>query len=263
MKILVVGGGGREHALCWKIRQSPLVTELHCAPGNGGIADLARIVPIAADDVASLVAFAVEKKVDLTVVGPEMPLVLGLVDELEKLGLRAFGPRRDGAELEGSKAFTKRLLDECGVATAKFGVFSDADAAKRFVRETGVPIVVKADGLAAGKGVTVCTEESQALRAIDECLGERVFGDAGASVVVEGFLEGEEASFLALTDGETVLPLASSQDHKRIFDGDEGPNTGGMGAYSPAPVVTRDVHERAIRCSSSTRGSAIPSARRC
>ena len=247
MKILVVGSGGREHALCWKIRQSPHLRELYCAPGNGGVADVARCVPIAAEDTAGLTKFALEKRIDLTVVGPELPLTLGLVDELEKRGLPAFGPRRDGARLEGSKAFTKELLERCRVPTAAFGVFSDAEAARTFVRATGTPIVVKADGLAAGKGVTVCASEAEAFAAIDQCLRERAFGDAGRSVVIEEFLEGEEASFLALADGDTVLPLASSQDHKRILDEDRGPNTGGMGAYSPAPVVTPAVHDRVMR----------------
>ncbi len=247
MNVLVVGGGGREHALCWKIRQSPLVRTLYCAPGNGGIAGLAECVAIAAEDVDGLCRFVEERGIDLTVVGPELPLTLGLVDALEARGRLAFGPRKDGAELEGSKAFTKRLLDECGVPTAAFGVFEDADAAKAFVRATGAPIVVKADGLAAGKGVTVCATEGEALAAIDQCLRDRAFGDAGASVVVEEFLVGEEASFIALTDGETILPFASSQDHKRIFDGDLGPNTGGMGAYSPAPVVTAEIHAQVMR----------------
>ena len=203
-------------------------------------------MPIAADDVAALTAFASERKIDLTVVGPELPLTLGLVDRLEASGLRAFGPRQDGARLEGSKAFSKRLLEDCGVSTAAFGVFTDAHAAHAFVRRTGAPIVVKADGLAAGKGVTVCQTEGEAFAAIDQSLRDRAFGEAGASVVIEEFLEGEEASFLALTDGETILPLASSQDHKRVFDGDRGPNTGGMGAYSPAPVVTPKLHERVM-----------------
>jgi phosphoribosylamine--glycine ligase len=247
MKVLVIGSGGREHALCWKIRQSPHVRELYCAPGNGGIADVARCVPIPAANTAALTQFALEKKIDLTVVGPELPLTLGLVDELEKRGLPAFGPRREGARLEASKAFAKELLEQCRVPTATFGVFSDTDAARAFVQATGAPIVVKADGLAAGKGVTVCESEEEAFAAIDQSLRERAFGDAGRSVVIEEFLEGEEASFLALTDGETVLPLASSQDHKRIFDGDRGPNTGGMGAYSPAPLVTPAVHDRVMR----------------
>jgi len=247
MKILVVGSGGREHALCWKIRQSSHVRELYCAPGNGGIAALAECVPIAAEDVEAICAFAEQRTIDLTVVGPELPLTLGLIDRLEARGLRAFGPRRDGAQLEGSKAFTKHLLEEAGVASARFGVYSDVESARAFVRRTGAPIVVKADGLAAGKGVTVCTTEAQAFAAIDESLRRRAFGEAGASIVIEEFLAGEEASFLALTDGDTVLALASSQDHKRIFDGDRGPNTGGMGAYSPAPVVTAAVHERVMR----------------
>jgi phosphoribosylamine--glycine ligase len=247
MRILVVGSGGREHALCWKIRQSPHVRELFCAPGNAGIAEIAECVSIAGDDVARLCAFASERKIDLTVVGPELPLTLGLVDRLEASGLRAFGPRQGGARIEGSKAFTKHLLDDCGVSTAAFGVFSEVDAARAFVRRTGAPIVVKADGLAAGKGVTVCQSEAEAFAAIDQSLRERAFGEAGASVVVEEFLEGEEASFLVLTDGEAVLPLASSQDHKRVLDGDRGPNTGGMGAYSPAPVVTAELHERVMQ----------------
>src|SRR5262245_57439392 len=249
MKILVVGGGGREHALCWKIRQSPHVRELFCAPGNGGIAEIARCVPLAADDVDAICRFAADHAVDLTVVGPELPLTLGLVDALERRGLRAFGPPAAGARLEGSKGFTKRLLEACGVPTARFGVFSEIEPARDFVRRIGGGdrrVVVKADGLAAGKGVSVCSSEAEAFAAIDQSLRERAFGAAGSSVVIEEFLEGEEASFLALTDGETVIPPASCQDHKRIFDGDCGPNTGGMGAYSPAPVVTRDVHDRVL-----------------
>jgi phosphoribosylamine---glycine ligase len=250
MKILVVGGGGREHALCWKIRQSPRLGELYCAPGNGGIAGIARCVDLAIDDVEGLCRFAVEKAIDLTVVGPELPLTLGLVDRLEGCGLRAFGPRASGAELEGSKAFSKRLLEQCRVPTARFGVFTEVEPARAFVREVGRGdgrIVVKADGLAAGKGVSVCTSEAEAFAAIDQSLRLRAFGTAGSSIVIEEFLEGEEASFLALTDGDTIVPLASCQDHKRIFDGDRGPNTGGMGAYSPAPVVTQAVHDRVMR----------------
>lgn len=241
MKVLVVGSGGREHALCWKIRQSSRVTRLYCAPGNAGIAEIADCVPIAADDVAGLRRFAAEEGVDLTVVGPELPLTLGLVDEFEREGLRVFGPSREAAALEGSKAFAKELMRECAVPTAAFGVFSDPEEAGAYVRRLGAPLVVKADGLAAGKGVAVCATEAEALEAIDGCLRRRVFGEASARVVIEERLEGEEASFLAFTDGETVLPLASSQDHKRIFDGDRGPNTGGMGAYSPAPVVTPEI----------------------
>jgi len=249
MKILVVGGGGREHALCWKIRQSPHLRELYCAPGNGGIAEIAHCVPLSAGDVEGICRFAVEQAIDLTVVGPELPLTLGLVDALERRGLLAFGPNAAGARLEGSKAFTKRLLEECGVATASFGVFSEVEPARDFVRrigDGGGRVVVKADGLAAGKGVSICSSAADAFDAIEQSLRERAFGDAGSSVVIEEFLEGEEASFLALTDGETVTPLESSQDHKRIFDGDRGPNTGGMGEYSPAPVVTPEVHDRVL-----------------
>ncbi|MGH7857151.1 MAG: phosphoribosylamine--glycine ligase [Candidatus Binatia bacterium] len=247
MRVLVVGSGGREHALCWKIRQSPRVRELWCAPGNGGIAADAECVPIAAEDVAGIRKFARERKIDLAVVGPELPLTLGIVDEFEREGLRAFGPGREAARLEGSKAFTKALLQECGVPTAGYGEFTDADEAAAYVRRKGAPIVVKADGLAAGKGVFVCATEREAIDAIDSTLRGKIFGEAGARVVVEDFLEGEEASFLALTDGETVLPLASSQDHKRVLDDDQGPNTGGMGAYSPAPVLTPEIGERVMK----------------
>lgn len=246
MDVLLVGGGGREHALAWKLRQSPRVNRLYCAPGNGGIAALAEIVPIPADDVAALVAFAAEKKVGLVVVGPELPLTLGLVDALAARGIRAFGPTKDGARLEGSKAFTKELLAEAGVATARHAQFTDAAAAHAYLDEVGAPIVVKADGLAAGKGVYVCATIDEAHAAIDEMMGSRVFGTAGSLVVIEDLLRGEEASFLALTDGTTVVPLASSQDHKRIFDDDRGPNTGGMGAISPAPVVTADIERRVV-----------------
>jgi phosphoribosylamine--glycine ligase len=245
MKVLLVGGGGREHALAWKLARSPRLERLFVAPGNGGIDPPAETVPIAADDVAAITAFAERERIDLTVVGPELPLTLGLVDELAARGLRAFGPTRAAAQLEGSKAFAKELLREAGVATADFAVFTDAAAALRHVRSAGAPIVVKADGLAAGKGVTVCTTLDQAERAIEDALARRVFGSAGARIIVEEHLEGEEASFLALTDGQHVVPLATSQDHKRIGDGDTGPNTGGMGAYSPAPVVTPAL-ERAV-----------------
>lgn len=245
MKVLLIGSGGREHALAWRIARSPRVERLFVAPGNGGIGDLGEIVPIAADDVPAIAAFAERERVDLTIVGPELPLTLGLVDTLAARGLRAFGPTREGAQLEGSKAFTKELLREAGVRTAGFEVFTEVDAALRHVRAAGAPIVVKADGLAAGKGVTVCTTLDEAERAIEDALGRGVFGAAGTRIVIEEFLDGEEASFLALTDGRHVLPLATSQDHKRIGDGDTGPNTGGMGAYSPAPVVTPAV-ERAV-----------------
>ncbi len=238
MRVLVVGGGGREHALCWAIAASPLCDALFCAPGNAGIAEEAECVPIAADAVDELVAFAKREKIDLVVVGPEAPLVLGLVDKLEAAGIRAFGPSAAAARLEGSKGFMKDLCAAHGVPTAAYGRFRDPAAAKAFVAQHGAPIVVKADGLAAGKGVTVAETVEEANAAIDAALAERRFGDAGAEIVVEEFLEGEEASFFALVDGKTALPLASAQDHKRVGDGDTGPNTGGMGAYSPAPIMT-------------------------
>jgi phosphoribosylamine--glycine ligase len=244
MDVLVVGGGGREHALVWKIRQSPRVARLFCAPGNAGIGELAELVPIAADDVAGLKRFAAEARIALTVVGPERPLALGIADEFEAAGLRIFGPRRAAAEIEASKVFAKELCRRCHVPTAAFGVFSDPDAAERYVRDHGGPLVVKADGLAAGKGVFVCGSPEEACRAIDDLMRRRVFGAAGGRVVVEERLEGEELSFMALADGETVLPLDAAQDHKRALDGDAGPNTGGMGAYSPVPLVTPALHAR-------------------
>jgi phosphoribosylamine--glycine ligase len=238
MRVLIVGGGGREHALAWKLRQSSRITTLYCAPGNAGIAELAECVPIAADDVKGLLRFAREQKIHLTVVGPELPLTMGLVDQFTAEGLRAFGPTAAAARLEGSKAFTKELLRQQHVPTAFFGVFDDPDDALRYIKEVGAPVVVKADGLAGGKGVFICPTIAEAIEAVDELMRGRLFGDAGDRIVVEQFLEGEEVSFMALTDGTTVLPLATSQDHKRVFDGDQGPNTGGMGAYSPAPLVT-------------------------
>ncbi len=247
MRVLVIGGGGREHALAWKLRQSPRVDTLYCAPGNAGIADDAECVPIAADDVKGLLRFAEERHVDLTVVGPELPLTLGLVDRFTAAGLRAFGPTAAAARLEGSKAFAKELLRHEHVPTAFFGAFADPDDAARYVKEVGAPVVVKADGLASGKGVFICPTVAEALEAVDELMRARLFGDAGSRVVVEEFLEGEEVSFMALTDGATVLPLATSQDHKRAFDGDRGPNTGGMGAYSPAPLVTPALQEGIMR----------------
>jgi phosphoribosylamine--glycine ligase len=247
MKVLVIGSGGREHALTWKIRQSPRVTRLYCAPGNAGIGELAELVSLTPDDVPGLRRFAEQEHIDLTVVGPELPLNLGLVDEFEAHGLRAFGPTRQAAQLESSKAFAKELMRRQGVPTAYFGVFSDPDEAQRYVSEVGVPIVVKADGLAAGKGVIICATVKEAHEAINEIMRARLFGDAGKQVVVEEFLAGEEASFLAFTDGVTVLPLASAQDHKRVFDGDRGPNTGGMGAYSPAPLITPALADRIVQ----------------
>jgi phosphoribosylamine--glycine ligase len=247
MKILVIGSGGREHALVWKIRQSPRVTRLYCAPGNAGIGELAELVALIPDDVHALRHFAEQERIDLTVVGPELPLSLGLVDEFETHGLRIFGPNHQAAQLEASKAFAKEIMRKQRVPTSYFGVFTDPDEAQRYVSEVGAPVVVKADGLAAGKGVFICSTIKEAHEAIDEIMRARLFGDAGDRVVVEEFLEGEEVSFLAFVDGTTVLPLASAQDHKRIFDGDQGPNTGGMGAYSPAPLVTPPLAERIVQ----------------
>src|SRR5207249_5185852 len=229
-----------------KLRQSPRVETVWCAPGNAGIAEQAECVPIGVDDVKGLLRFAEERRIDLTVVGPELPLTLGLVDRFTAAGLSAFGPTAAAARLEGSKAFTKELLRHERVPTAFFGVFGDPDDAARYVREVGAPVVVKADGLASGKGVFICTTVAEALEAVDELMRARLFGDAGSRVVVEEFLEGEEVSFMALTDGTTVLPLATSQDHKRALDGDRGPNTGGMGAYSPAPIVTPALRDRIL-----------------
>jgi phosphoribosylamine--glycine ligase len=247
MKVLVIGSGGREHALVWKIRQSQRVSKVYCAPGNAGIGELAELVPLAPENISGLLQFAQRERIGLTVVGPELSLSLGLVDEFEQHGLRAFGPNRHAAQLEVSKAFAKELMQQVGVPTAAFRIFTDVNEARRYVQQVGAPVVVKADGLAAGKGVSVCANVEEALTAIDQIMRARVFGDAGNQVVIEEFLEGEEASFLAFTDGTTVLPLASSQDHKRVFDNDQGPNTGGMGAYSPAPVVTPALAERVVQ----------------
>ncbi len=244
MKVLVVGGGGREHALVWKLSRSPRVSKLYCAPGNAGIAELAELVPVGADDVHGLVRFASQNAIDLTVIGPELPLTLGVADEFERHELRLFGPNRQAAELEGSKAFAKDLLRRCRIPTGFFSTFSDADEAHRYLEEVGAPIVVKADGLAAGKGVVICQTRREAEQAVDEILRGRLFGDAGNRVIIEEYLEGEEASFMVLVDGTTAVPLATSQDHKAAYDGDKGPNTGGMGAYSPAPVITAAMQEQ-------------------
>jgi len=246
MNILVIGSGGREHALCWAIRKSPLCEALYCAPGNGGIADVADCVALPPADFDAIVAFVREKNIGFVVVGPEDPLVNGLVDRLDAEGIPSFGPSAQAAQLEGSKGFTKDLCAGWDIPTAAYGRFSDAAAAKAFIAEKGAPIVVKADGLAAGKGVSIAMTTGEADTAIDAILGGR-FGAAGAEVVVEEFLEGEEACFFALCDGTHVLPLATAQDHKRVFDNDEGPNTGGMGAYSPAPVMTPGLSVRVMR----------------
>ena len=246
MKVLVVGSGGREHALVWKIAQSPKVSKVFCAPGNAGISQQATLVPIKANDLEGLVGFGLKEKVDLTVVGPEDPLTQGIVDLFESKGLRIFGPNRKAAEIEGSKAFAKEMMKKYGIPTASFKTFNGRAEAVAYLQSQRLPIVVKADGLAAGKGVIVCKTLEEATRAIDQIMVEKLFGDAGKQVVIEECLVGEEASFIAFTDGKTIIPTASSQDHKAVFDGDEGPNTGGMGAYSPAPVVTPKIHEKTM-----------------
>ena len=247
MRILVIGGGGREHALLWKLARSRHRPALFCAPGNAGTAELAENHAVAADDVPGLLALAQRQSIDLTVVGPELPLTAGIVDAFEAAGLRIFGPNRRAAELEGSKAFMKALLSRVGVPTAKHRTFAEHSEALRFLDEIGAPVVLKADGLAAGKGVLVCDDLATARAGLEEIMVRRTFGDAGAQVVIEEFLPGEELSFMALTDGTTVVPLASSQDHKRVGDGDTGLNTGGMGAYSPAPILTSPLEAEVMR----------------
>jgi phosphoribosylamine--glycine ligase len=247
MKVLVVGGGGREHALCWALSASPLVDQLYCAPGNAGIAKLAACLPVGAEDVEGLVATALEYGIDYVVVGPENALVLGLVDRLGEVGIPAFGPSAAAAALEGSKGFMKDLCREYGIPTAAYGRFETLAEAKAFLDTQKLPIVIKADGLAAGKGVVIAETRAQAEETLADFLSGNAFGAAGHQVVIEEFMEGEEASFFALVDGENALPLASAQDHKRVFDGDEGPNTGGMGAYSPAPILSEEVEEQVMR----------------
>jgi phosphoribosylamine--glycine ligase len=244
MRVLVIGSGGREHALVWKLKQSPQVKQLFAAPGNAGIAELAECTDISASEVRRLADFAAKKGIDLTVVGPELPLTLGIADEFESRGLRIFGADQQAAILEGSKVFAKRLMKKYKIPMGFFQTFYRADDARRYIQDVGAPIVVKADGLASGKGALVCQTVKEALDAVKIIMEDRIFGDAGEKVVVEEFLSGEEASFLAFTDGETVLPMASSQDHKPVFDDDKGPNTGGMGAYSPAPLVADEVHRK-------------------
>jgi len=249
MKVLVIGSGGREHALAWKAAQSPAVETVYVAPGNAGTAREAKLenIAIGVEDIEALVAFARDKAVDLTIVGPEAPLVIGVVDAFEAAGLRCFGPRKGAAQLEGSKAFTKDFLARHHIPTADYANFTDIDQALAYLKAKGAPIVIKADGLAAGKGVIVAMNEAQAEAAVKDMLAGNAFGEAGHRVVIEEFLEGEEASFIVMVDGEHILPMATSQDHKRVGEGDTGPNTGGMGAYSPAPVVTSEVHERIMR----------------
>jgi phosphoribosylamine---glycine ligase len=246
MRVLVVGGGGREHALCWAIAASPLCTKLYCAPGNAGIAQVAECVEVAAEDVDGQVALARREKIDFVVIGPEVPLAMGLADRLAEAGIKAFGPSQKAAQLESSKGFTKDLCRRHGIPTGAYERFTDADRAVAYIEAQGAPIVVKADGLAAGKGVVVAETVEQAVAAVRDMLSGNRFGSAGASVVIEEFLVGEEASFFALCDGEHALPLAGAQDHKRVFDGDKGPNTGGMGAYSPAPVFDDAMQRRTM-----------------
>ena len=240
MKILLIGGGGREHALAWKLAQSPKVESILAAPGNPGIAELPKCecVALNLDDLEKVADFAEDNGIDLTVVGPEATLVAGIADVFKRRGLPVFGPSKAAAQLEGSKAFSKELMAKYDIPTAFFKVCEDIETAKAYVEEKGAPIVVKADGLAAGKGVVVAMTKEEALAAIDDMMGDQIFGNAGARVVLEEFMEGEEASLLAFTDGKTVVPMIAAQDHKRIFDNDEGPNTGGMGTYAPAPVMT-------------------------
>ncbi len=246
MKVFVIGGGGREHALVWKLRQGGRASQIFCAPGNGGIAGEAEIVPLKVEDLEGLIRFAKKQSIDLTVVGPELPLTLGVVDRFQKEGLAIFGPVKAGAILEGSKAWTKRFLREEGIPTAHFEVFEQFDRAVEFLKTQAYPVVIKADGLAAGKGVLIAKDRIEALEGLESIFQKKVFGEAGRRVVIEEFLKGEEASFLALVDGKTILPLDSSQDHKRVGDNDQGPNTGGMGAYSPAPVVTGPVRKQVM-----------------
>ena len=243
MNILVIGSGGREHALFWKLKESPQADKTYAIPGNPGMGEM---VDISVTDNAAILRFAKEKEIGLVVVGPEVPLINGLVDDLEKAGIRAFGPRANAAQIEGSKAFAKNLMKKYGIPTAHYEVFTEAEPARAYVRRTGAPIVVKADGLAAGKGVIVAMTEREALDAVNAIMEDNTFGDAGARVVIEEFMDGEEASLLAFTDGKIIRPMISAQDHKRAFDGDLGPNTGGMGTYAPAPVMTPEMTERAV-----------------
>jgi len=251
MKVLIVGSGGREHALAWKVAQSEKVEKVYGAPGNPGIAQIGECVDIKPTEIEKLADFAEREGIDLTIVGPEAPLVAGITDEFERRGLKVFGPSKAAAQLEGSKAFAKEMMRKYGVPTADFQVFDDPEKAKEYIRKVGAPIVVKADGLAAGKGVVVAQTVEEAIEAVDRIMVEKVFGEAGNRVVVEECLKGEEASYLVITDGERFVPLATAQDHKAVFDGDRGPNTGGMGAYSPAPVLSeemeREVQEKVIK----------------
>jgi phosphoribosylamine---glycine ligase len=243
MKVLVVGGGGREHAIVWKLSQSRHVDKIYCSPGNAGISEMAECLDIGVSNIDRLLDFVKYEWVDLTVVGPEEPLSKGIVNAYEKEGRKILGPTQEAAQLESSKVFAKEFMKRYGIPTAEYGVFTSHLHAEDYVRMKGAPVVIKASGLAAGKGVFVAQTMDEAVQALRLIMKEKVFGEAGEKVVVEEYLEGEEASFMAFLDGKTIIPMASSQDHKRVFDGDEGPNTGGMGAYSPAPVVTRELEE--------------------
>ncbi|MBU0479031.1 phosphoribosylamine--glycine ligase [bacterium] len=241
MKVLVIGSGGREHTLAWKIAQSLRVSKIYCAPGNAGTSQKAECIPIKAENISELIRFAEENEIDLTVVGPEAPLTKGIVDEFEKRNLRVFGPSKDASQLEGSKVFAKEIMLEAGVPTGKCEIFEDSDKATQYIKSQPVPIVVKADGLAAGKGVVVAKTKEEALEAVELIMVKRAFGKAGDRIMIEECLVGEEASILAFCDGENFIPMVTSQDHKAIYDGDKGPNTGGMGAYSPAPVINEEM----------------------
>jgi len=246
MKVLVIGNGGREHTLVWKISQSPKVSQIYCAPGNAGIASSAECIDIKADSIQDLLDFAIQNSVDLTVVGPELPLSLGIVNRFEKEGLRVFGPGKMAAQIEASKSFSRYIMEKYNIPVARGASFDDINKANQYIRSQETPIVVKADGLAAGKGVIICKTHDEAIGAVNKIMVDQIFGNAGKKVVIEECLVGEEASFLAFTDGKTVLPLPSSQDHKAIYDNDQGPNTGGMGAYSPAPVIDRITHDKVM-----------------
>lgn len=241
MKILVVGGGGREHAIIWKLKQNDSIKEIHCAPGNGGISDIATCVPISATDIDGILEYAQKKQFDLVIVAPDDPLYMGLVDKLQEAGIRAFGPTQKGAEIEGSKVYAKELMKKYGIPTAEYEIFTDYQGACEYVKTCKLPTVVKADGLALGKGVIICNTAEEAIEALKNIMVKRQFGDAGNRVVIEEYIQGPEVSVLSFCDGKTILPMASAQDHKRVFDGDHGPNTGGMGTFSPSPKYTGEL----------------------
>ena len=246
MKVLVVGSGGREHALCWAISKSPLCDKIYCAPGNAGISSYAECVNIKVNDIKGIINFAEQESIDFAVIGPEEPLVLGISDELNKKNIKTFGPSASASKLEGSKAFMKDIVYKNNIPTASYGCFSDIDEAKKYIHKHGAPIVVKTSGLAAGKGVFICNTVNEAINAIDKIMHEKIFGLSGQEIIIEEFLEGEEVSFFALVNGNNILPLVSAQDHKAVGDGDTGPNTGGMGAYSPAPIMNSLLEQKII-----------------